>query len=142
MKNKKFDPIRKKDLLLLPEEKVRQSLISHMIHDLGYPQGYLAIEKGIDQFLKNKKISKRRIDIICFYKKKEELKPLLIIECKKDKITNSAIEQIVGYNYFIKAPFFALVAKEEIKTFWYEKKGYNFVNFLPKFKDLKKEAIA
>lgn len=139
-----FDPIRKKYVRATSEEKIRQELIFHMIYDLKFPENYLCVEKDLRKisFLEKKDFPKRRADIICFFKKEERLKPLLLIECKGDRISKNAIEQLIGYNHFVKAYFFCLAGKKEIKTFWYDrqKKEYKHVSFLPTYEQLKNAA--
>jgi len=136
-----FDPIRKVDVLAYPEEIVRQNLILEMVNNLSFPKEYICVEKNLKElpFLKEiKNLPKRRTYIICFFKKKDFLYPLLLIECKKDSISKKAIEQAIGYNHFIKAYFFCLAAKDKIQTFWYNKKEqkYKNVNFLPAYEQL------
>jgi hypothetical protein len=135
-----FDPIRKKDLCVLPEEKVRQALIEKMIN-LGYPRGFIGVEKKISclPHLKSEKFSNRRLDIICFAKNihpKYLLYPLLIVECKKGALEKGAVEQVLGYNDFIKAFFVAVANEVEVKTFWYEGEEIVSVSFLPSYKQL------
>ncbi|MDE7092090.1 MAG: type I restriction enzyme HsdR N-terminal domain-containing protein, partial [Muribaculaceae bacterium] len=37
-----FDPLRKKNVILTPEEWVRQNFVSYMTNQLGYPQSLMA----------------------------------------------------------------------------------------------------
>ena len=43
-----FDPIRKKYIILSPEEWVRQNFIQFLINEKGYPQSLISVERGID----------------------------------------------------------------------------------------------
>ena len=140
-----YDPIRKSYVLNLPEEIVRQHLISRMINDLGFPISLLAIEKDLCNLphLRNKDFpsKKRRADIICFGKNihsKYSIYPLLMIECKANKLTKKTIDQVLGYNHFVEAYFVSIANKNEIITFWYnlKKKEYNSTNFLPSYDQL------
>ena len=127
---------------MLPEEIVRQDLIDKMVGSLRYPESLIGVEKELKSLphLKNEKLPIRRVDIICFAKgihKKYSLYPLLVVECKAKKLTEDAIEQVLGYNYFIKAFFVAIANKDKIKTFFYDnKKKMSFVNFLPTYDQL------
>ena len=38
-----FDFLRKKQLILTPEEWVRQNLVSHLVNDLNYPKGLIKL---------------------------------------------------------------------------------------------------
>lgn len=87
-----FDALRRKFLVLTPEEWVRQHVIRYLIEEKGYPPLLIAIEKSIE-------INglKRRCDIICYNSKKEVL---LIVECKAPdvKITQETFDQVVRYH--------------------------------------------
>lgn len=144
-KDRIYDPIRKTYVLALPEEIVRQKLIHKMINELRFPKNLIAVEKDLlslehinEREFESKK---RRADIICFAKDihpKFSLYPLLMIECKAFKLNQKTIDQVLGYNYHIKACFVAIANGYEIKTFWYNMKEekYKSVNFLPGYLEL------
>ena len=48
-----FDEIRKKYLVLTPEEKVRQQVVAFLIHKVGYPKASISLEKSIKLALEN-----------------------------------------------------------------------------------------
>lgn len=129
--SKIFDPIRKTWVVSTPEEIVRQKLILNMLSQLGYPKGLLAVEQQIPSI-------GRRVDLLCYACFKEDLLPLLLVECKAELCTQRALEQILGYNALIAAPFICLASNREVRTFWREKGGIVSVPFLPKFVDLKR----
>jgi hypothetical protein len=87
-----FDEIRKKYLLLTPEEWVRQNFIKYLINEKKYPQQLISLEMEF----KIKKLI-RRCDIVVFNKSGE---PNLIIECKSPsvKISQDTFDQISDYN--------------------------------------------
>ncbi|MBI5346761.1 MAG: type I restriction enzyme HsdR N-terminal domain-containing protein [Chlamydiae bacterium] len=114
-----------------------------MILELGFPKGLIAVEKELDTlpYLQGGVLNKRRADIICFAKNihpKHELYPLLMIECKAVKITKETLNQLKGYNHFVKALFISMANDEEIKTLWYnaKNKNYDMVDFLPSFHEM------
>lgn len=140
-KNKShFCPIRKTAVSELPEEKVRVQLLFDMIERLGYPASMIAVEKElatIPSLKGSRGLPQRRADIICFAKRTDEsLSPLLLIECKAVNITNRMINQAVGYNHYLKAPFIALVNQHEIRTGWLQQGIYEFIPFLPTYSQL------
>ena len=98
--------LRKKRLVATPEERVRQSILLKMVQELGFPKGLISVERAI---------SSRRTDIVCYT---PGMKPLLLIECKAGPLEDSALNQALGYNEKIKAPFICLVNETEQKTFW------------------------
>ena len=94
-----FDMIRKKEVVLTPEEWVRQHLIHHLIFDLGYPRSLVKVESGlqVNQL-------KKRSDVVVFDR---AAKALLLAECKSWKVpvNQKAFDQIFIYNKEIKAPY-------------------------------------
>jgi len=86
-----FDPVRKKWVVLTPEEHVRQYLLQYMIQGMGYPQALIAVEKRI--------ISgqlKRRFDIIVYNR---EHRPWMLVECKEPEVpvTDDTLFQLLAY---------------------------------------------
>lgn len=88
--------------------------------------------------LGEQKIPLRRTDILCYAPSKETLHPLLLVECKAIKLTSRMVNQVIGYNYYLKARFLALVNDQEIRFGWFDsqKKEYTFINFIPRYQDL------
>ena len=114
-----------------------------MIDKLYFPKGLIAVEKELFSLphLKGQKLPLRRMDILVFGKNIHplySLYPLLIIECKKDKLTDAALQQVIGYNYYVKAPFVAVASKYEIKVSLQIKKDdkSQILDFLPSYLEL------
>jgi len=109
-----FCPIRKIWLESLPEERVRQNIIRCMISEWGYPPELISCEKELKELCgqKGASVPNRRLDIVAFYTQGSELRPLFVIECKADRMTKAALRQLVGYNYFINAPFIGIGTKD------------------------------
>ncbi len=140
-KREVFDPLRKIWVAATPEEIVRQKLLLRMTDELGYPKELLAIEKELTELphLTKKNLPQRRIDILCFGKNihpDHSLYPLLLIECKREKLFSAAKEQLLGYNAFVQAYFVALVSREEILFGFRTGKDYQFLAFLPPYAQL------
>lgn len=91
-----FDQIRKKYILLTPEEWVRQNFIQFLIEEKNYPASLMAIEMGID--LLN---TKKRCDIVLY---NTNGLPHVIVECKAPsiKISQNTFDQIARYNMTLK----------------------------------------
>lgn len=136
--------IRNEAVEATPEEEVRQKLLHHMIHNLSFPKELISVEKSLDQMPHIEsfnEIPKRRADIICFGKGihlKYSLYPLLLIECKAIKLTPKAIQQVIGYNYFIKSHYICIANGKEISTGWFDPQNnnYSFIPYLPNYQDL------
>ncbi|WP_425638127.1 type I restriction enzyme HsdR N-terminal domain-containing protein [Algoriphagus yeomjeoni] len=97
-----FDALRKKHLVLTPEEWVRQHWINFLITQLKFPKGLLALEKGL---IYNSLV--KRTDLVVWDK---DGKPYLLIECKapKVKLTQKTIEQACMYHKELKTPFLVI----------------------------------
>lgn len=93
-----LDLLRRKWLVLTPEERVRQLFIKHLIEGLGYPAGRI-VEEYSFTFANGKP---QRADIVVFNKQGE---PHMLVECKAPevKITETVFRQISRYNAVIKA---------------------------------------
>jgi hypothetical protein len=94
-----FDEIRKKWLVLSPEEWVRQHLINYLINHKNYPVNFISIEKEL--ILNN---IKKRYDIVIYNK---QLTPKILIECKAPyiELNDGVIEQALRYNLVLKANY-------------------------------------
>ncbi len=92
-----FDEIRKKFVVLQPEEWVRQNTIKYLLEEKKYPKILLNIEKKI-----NVNGLTKRYDIV-IYRPNGEI--FLIVECKAPqvKITQEVFDQIARYNLQLKA---------------------------------------
>jgi hypothetical protein len=142
-----FDAIRNKWVSASPEELVRQKLLNHMLNELGYPRELLVVEKQLSQLphLTSYKSSlpDRRADIICYGKDihpDHALYPLLLIECKEERALQKAVDQVLGYNYYVQAYFVALVDSQGVRLGYYEKqaKRTHFISSLPPYAELLK----
>lgn len=96
-----FDAIRKKELVLTPEEWVRQHYI-HFLIENQYPKALIRIEGGTTSYQ-----LKKRTDIVVYNR---EGHPFLLVECKAAHIQldENVLMQLLTYNQSVKAPFIAL----------------------------------
>lgn len=94
-----FDPIRKKYVLLTPEEWVRQHFLQFLIQDRGFPASLVAVEK---EFSFNR--MKKRTDILAHNNRGE---PVMLVECKSPSVpvTENVFKQIGLYNLAYKVPW-------------------------------------
>jgi hypothetical protein len=97
-----FDLLRKKYLILTPEEWVRQHWINFLIKFQGYPKGLISLEKG----LKYNQIQKRT-DLLVFDKNGN---PYLLIECKAPEIEldTMVLSQALTYHTTLLCPYVIL----------------------------------
>jgi hypothetical protein len=97
-----FDMIRKKYIVLTPEEWVRQNFVHFLIHHLKYPKSLFRIEGALSY---NK--MQKRSDILI---RDREGKPWMLVECKSPaiKLTQKAFNQVAVYNMTIGARYLAV----------------------------------
>ena len=94
-----FDIIRKKYMVLTPEEWVRQHVVHYLVNQKNYPKSIIAVEKQLTL-----NTLKKRFDVLVFNTKGL---PELIIECKAPnvKITQDTFDQIARYNLKLNANY-------------------------------------
>lgn len=97
-KREVFDPIRRKWLLLTPEERVRQLFILFLLNVKGVPASHISVEKAITV-----NGLTQRYDLVVYNLQK---KPEIVIECKAPEveISQKVIEQVGRYNKTLRAP--------------------------------------
>ena len=95
---KVFCLIRRKWIVLTPEEWVRQNFLLYLTEVLYYPKKLIAVEKQIRLSAVNK-----RFDIVVY---DQNTQPQIIIECKKmdETLSEEVMNQALRYNMKIKAP--------------------------------------
>lgn len=94
-----FDGIRKKFVVLTPEEWVRQHFIHYLIDHKKYPRSLVKVEGGLTY----NQLAKRS-DIVVFSRKGD---PWMIIECKAptQKINQETLLQAALYNATLRASY-------------------------------------
>lgn len=126
-----FDVIRRKWLVLTPEEWVRQNMIQYLLITKQYPASLIAIEKEI-------KLAelKKRCDIVVYNRKSE---PWMIIECKEMRVSISekTMNQILRYHITLPAKY--LIVTNGSYCFGFEKKEGQFIE-IDRFPDFEIES--
>ena len=124
-----LDLIRKKNLLLTPEEWVRQHCINFLNSELGYPKSLINVEKQI-------KIHGRlkRYDIVVYT---PQGSVNILVECKAPSIliSQDTFDQIAKYNMTLNSMYLMLTnGKDHYFCFMdFENKTYRFISELPKY---------
>ena len=115
-----LDIIRKKYVVLTPEEWVRQHFIHLMVNHLKYPKSLLKIESGLSYFK-----SSKRSDINLM---NSDGSLFLVVECKAPdvKINQKALNQISVYNKELQAQYVALTNGMQHFIWLYDKKNENY----------------
>ena len=94
-----FDPIRKKFVVLQPEEWVRQNCVQYLLIEKKYPKSLINVEKELQL-----NGLKKRYDIVVY---NSDGSIHLIVECKAPKITvnQATFDQIARYNLVLNAKY-------------------------------------
>lgn len=124
-----FDEIRKKFVVLQPEEWVRQHVLRYLVFTKNYPKSLINVEK---QLTVNK--LKKRYDVVVF---NPDGTIFLLVECKAPEvgITQSTFDQIAQYNYKLKAE--NLMVTNGLEHYYceidFENEKYRFLEDIPDF---------
>ncbi len=97
-----FDEVRKRWVMLTPEEWVRQNFLQYLIQVKKYPATLIAVEKEI-----NLGDLKKRFDIVVYDKAST---PWMIIECKEMtvELDKKVLDQILRYNITLQVPYLVI----------------------------------
>ena len=128
-----FDEIRKKFVVLQPEEWVRQHCLNFLIQEKKYPASLINVEKQI----KLNELSKR-YDIVIY---NNDGSVHCIVECKAPNvnINQNTFDQIARYNSHLDASF--LMVTNGLNHYYCNMNltsgGYNFIESLPDYSQKK-----
>ncbi len=124
-----FDSIRKKFVILQPEEWVRQHCVSYLIEEKGYPKTLINVEK---ELIIN--TLRKRYDIVIY---NPDGSIYLIVECKspKIKINQDVFDQIARYNLVLNAKY--LMVTNGLNHYYcqmdFENEQYHFLKDIPDY---------
>ena len=124
-----FDAIRKKFVILQPEEWVRQHCVQYLIDVKGYPISLINVEKEL-------KVNdlKKRYDIVIF---NPDGSIHLIVECKapKIKIKQDTFDQVARYNLALNATY--LMVTNGLNHYYcimdFDVEKYHFLEDIPDY---------
>lgn len=116
-----YDLIRRKHLVLTPEEWVRQHFLRYLIYQFNYPKGLIRTESGLQYEQRQK-----RSDILVYNR---EALPFLLVECKASFVPLSiaTLEQACQYNYSLKAQYIAITNGSEYAAYHFLKDENRYV---------------
>jgi hypothetical protein len=127
-----YDRIRKKNILLTPEEWVRQHFIHYLIHTCNYPKSLFKIESGLQY-----NTLQKRSDIQVYSRQGTVF---MLVECKSFSVTlnDNTLKQASTYNKTIDAEW--LVITNGLNHYAFQRVGegqttvFEKRNVLPLFK--------
>lgn len=97
-----FDPVRKRWILLTPEEWVRQNFIAFLVERCSVSYSLIGVEKKLTVG----ELS-RRFDIVVF---SSQGNPLMVVECKAINVPlgSNTISQVLSYVSALQCPYFVV----------------------------------
>ena len=124
-----FDEIRKKFIILTPEEWVRQHVVRFLLEEKKYPKSLINVEKVL-----NVNGLRKRYDIVIF---SPDGSIFVLVECKAPEIKTSqaTFDQIARYNMTLKAEYL-MVTNGHNHYFCqmdFENEKYAFLENLPNY---------
>lgn len=125
-----WDPLRKKEVALTPEERVRQWCIGVLVGQLQVPAHMMMSEAGFK--LGNKQF---RADIIVYDRK---ARPLMVVECKRPEVelTSEVLDQAIRYNMVLNVRY--IMITNGTRTFVCTRKegGFVFIGNVPTYNEM------
>ena len=124
-----FDEIRKKFIIITPEEWVRQHVVQFLLQDKKYPKSHINVEK----LLKINDLNKR-YDVVVY---NPDGSIFILVECKAPeiKISQHTFDQIARYNMTLNAEY--LMVTNGLNHYFckmdYENEKYHFLTELPEY---------
>ena len=130
--SKIFDIVRRKFVMLTPEEWVRQHLLHYLVSEKKFPRSLIGVEKSV-------KVNglARRTDVLVY---NNVMKKVLLAECKSPsvKITQKVFDQAARYNLSVDVKYFVLT--NGMQTICcilnHEMKRYDFLKEVPEFHEM------
>jgi hypothetical protein len=122
-----FDVIRKRDIIITPEEWVRQHFVQYLINQKKYPKSLIKLEGGHKLHGMAK-----RTDIVVYNPAGEKI---LLVECKAPSITidQKTFDQVARYNMVHKVKLLAVT--NGLQHYYcridFDKQDYKFIEDMP-----------
>jgi len=127
-----FDVVRKKFIVLTPEEWVRQNCIHFLFLHREFSLNLMGVERSLE--LNGQKF---RFDLVVY---SPSGTPLLLVECKSPEVplSQSTIDQIFSYNLTLKVPYLLMTngLQHYIIKIDPETGTRNFLDNLPSYKEM------
>jgi hypothetical protein len=122
-----FDIVRKRWVILSPEEWVRQNFLQHLVLQMNYPAKLIAVEKEF--FVGD--LSKRG-DLVIYNRNGQ---PWMIVECKhmKEALGSKIIKQILVYHQSLSAKYLVITNGSYTAGFVKQNNMFEPIETLPLF---------
>ena len=125
-----WDPLRKKEVALTPEERVRQWFIGVLSQSMGVPMHLMMSEAGFK--LGEKQF---RADILVYDRKAQ---PLAVVECKRPEVELSAevLDQAIRYNMVLNVKYIMITNGAATYIAGKEGERFVFLNKVPSYNEM------
>jgi hypothetical protein len=125
-----WDPLRKKEVALTPEEGVRQWCIKVMAELMEIPLHMMMSEAGFK--LGDKQF---RADIIVYDR---QTRPLAVVECKRPEVelTREVLDQAIRYNMVLNVEYMIITNRTRTVILKKNEGGYGFIDYVPKYSEM------
>lgn len=125
-----WDPLRKKEVALTPEERVRQWCIGILAGPMKVPMHMMMSEVGFR--LGGKQF---RADIIIYDRKAQ---PLAVVECKRPEVVidQDVLDQAVRYNMVLNVKYMIITNGTRTFICRKEENGYSFISDVPDYNEM------
>lgn len=125
-----WDPLRKKEVALTPEERVRQWFIGVLSQSVGVPMHLMMSEVGFK--LGGKQF---RADILVYDRKAQ---PLAVVECKRPEVDLSAevLDQAIRYNMVLNVKYIMITNGTATYIAGKEGERFVFLNRVPSYNEM------
>ena len=122
-----WDPLRKKEVALTPEERVRQWFIGVLSQNMDVPMHMMMSEAGFK--LGGKQF---RADIIVYDR---SACPLIVVECKRPEVelTQDVLDQAIRYNMVLDVKLMIITNGTKTVMCMRTDEGYRFISNVPKY---------
>ena len=125
-----WDPLRRKEVTLTPEERVRQWFIGILTEQMQVPVHMMMSEVGF--VLGAKQL---RADIVIYDRRAQ---PLAVVECKRPEVqlTQEVLDQAIRYNMVLNVKY--IIITNGTKTYICGKQGekYTFLDKAPTYSEM------
>lgn len=125
-----WDPLRKKEVALTPEERVRQWCINVLAQQMQVPMHMMMSEVGF-------KLGEKqyRADILVYDRKAQ---PLMVVECKRPEVelTQEVLDQAIRYNMVLNVRY--MIITNGTKTCICKRQGekFAFIGNVPTYNEM------
>jgi hypothetical protein len=127
-----FDEIRKRNIIITPEEWVRQHFVQYLVRQKNYPKSLIKLEGGHKLHGKQK-----RSDILAFNSVGDKI---LLVECKAPSVAidQKVFDQVARYNIVHKIALLAVT--NGLQHYYcrinFELQNYQFIEELPEYQKI------